>query len=511
MHDFDFKNPDYLAVYKKRARLLNKIREDDTGQAFAILVRHYRNNPAAFINDWAFTFDPRNADLGLPTSIPFILFDRQKQWLEWARNSWLDQKGGTTVKSRDMGVSWLACAFAVWMWLFNQGTVIGFGSRKEEYVDKKGDPKSLFWKIRFMLSKMPKEFLPAGYNEDKHAPFMRIINPENGSAIIGEAGDNIGRGNRATIYFVDEAAHIERPKLVDASLSQTTNCRIDIGTPNGTGNPFYQKFNKKNANKFIFHWKEDPRKDKEWYAKQVENLPSFVVAQEIDIDFMASVEGAVIPAKYLRACVNFLKEASGQRRGGLDVADEEGKDSNSFAYGQGVRIEGVEEWNGIDTTITARKAWALGKRYNLEVINYDSIGVGAGVRGEFNSLLREDNSYRPKINAVNTAPPPERGMLIQGKQDKDMFASKKALYWWQFRLRAERTYQHVNGIKEYPIDELCSLPDDPDLISELSQATYTTNTAGKIVINKIGEGTKSPNKADSAILFFVPPKIVRVR
>jgi hypothetical protein len=83
-------------------------------------------------------------------------------------------------KSRDMGVTWLCVGFAVWMWLFHPGTVVGFGSRKEEYVDKIGDPKSIFWKIRQFIALLPVEFRPAGYIESRHAPHMRIINPENG-------------------------------------------------------------------------------------------------------------------------------------------------------------------------------------------------------------------------------------------------------------------------------------------------------------------------------------------
>jgi hypothetical protein len=35
----------------------------------------------------------------------------------------------------------------------------------------------------------------------------------------GEAGDNIGRGDRTTLYFVDEAAFLQRPLLIDAALA----------------------------------------------------------------------------------------------------------------------------------------------------------------------------------------------------------------------------------------------------------------------------------------------------
>jgi phage terminase large subunit len=41
---------------------------------------------------------------------------------------------------------------------------------------------------------------------------MKIENPELGGMIVGEAGDNIGRGNRTSIYFKDESAYYPTPK-----------------------------------------------------------------------------------------------------------------------------------------------------------------------------------------------------------------------------------------------------------------------------------------------------------
>src|SRR5690606_36724248 len=126
-------------------------------------------------------------------------------------------------------------AFACTMCLFHDGLTFGFGARKEEYVDKLGHPKSLFYKARMFMEHLPPEFR-RGWTRD-HAPHMRISFPATASVITGEAGDNIGRGDRAAMYFVDEAAFLERPQLVEASLSATTNCRIDISTPNGRANP----------------------------------------------------------------------------------------------------------------------------------------------------------------------------------------------------------------------------------------------------------------------------------
>ena len=237
---FDWRNPDYTPVYLRRSEALMRIRKGDVD--LKALKQYYaEDRPAQFIHDWGMTFDPRNAERKLPTTVPFLLFERQEQFLTWLKDRWRGREDGLAEKSRDMGMSWLCVGFAVWMLLFQPGTVTGFGSRKEEYVDDLNDPKSLFWKVRNFLALLPEEFLPWGWNPKKDAPFMSIVNRENGASIVGEAGDNIGRGNRTSIYFKDESAFYERPQQSEAALSQTTNCQIDVSTPNGEGNPFWKK------------------------------------------------------------------------------------------------------------------------------------------------------------------------------------------------------------------------------------------------------------------------------
>jgi len=297
-----------MSVYEKRMERLETIRADPA--ILGGLKEYYKTHPADFINDWGMTFDPRNAEIGLPSTIPFTLFPRQREYVDWIYDRWQKREDGLTEKSRDMGVSWLCVAIAVWMWLFYPGTVIGFGSRKEEYVDKIGDPKALFWKVRQFIELLPREFRPKGWNGEKHAPHMRILNPENGSSIIGEAGDNIGRGNRTSIYFKDESAFYEHADAIDAALSQTSNCKIDVSTPNGNGNAFYRKRHGGKIPVFAFHWTQDPRKDEVWYKKQCDILDPVIVAQEIDIDYNASTSDSWIDGETI---------TKAQRTGPADV------------------------------------------------------------------------------------------------------------------------------------------------------------------------------------------------
>jgi hypothetical protein len=90
-----------------------------------------------------------------------------------------------------------------------------------------------------------------------------------------------------------------------------------------------------------------------------------------------------------------------------------------------------------------------------------------------------------------------------------MFANFRAEMWWKVRRRFERVYEVVNGINtNHSPDELISIPDDRQLISELSQVKYKFNGSGKIQIESKGEmkrhGMKSPNKGDALVIAFAP-------
>jgi len=294
---FDFRNPDYAAVFKQRLAVLERIREHP--ERLPALKAYYRTHPAEFINDFGVTFDPRNADIGLPTLIPFVLFPKQREWVDWVIERWRTRTPGICEKSRDMGISWLGMALSCTVCLFTDGVAVGVASRKTEYVDKIGTMKPLLPKGRMFMENLPAEFR-GGWTAWRDAPYMRISFPETGSFIGGEGGDDIGRGDRTSFYLVDEAARLERPELVDAALSQTTNCRIDMSSVNGPNNPFARKRREGKIDVFIFDWHDDPRKDDAWYAKQCEELDPVVVAQEIDRDYHASITGVVIPGPWVR-------------------------------------------------------------------------------------------------------------------------------------------------------------------------------------------------------------------
>lgn len=518
---FDFKNPDYGQVFEWRMERLQRIRQNPG--MLPAMKAFYRDNPAQFIIDWGMTVDPRNVERGLPARIPFLLFPKQEEWIQWFVEHWRTSKPGITEKTRDMGMSWLTVGMAASLCLFNRGIIAGFGSRKEEYVDKIGSPKSLFDKARNFIGLLPVEFR-GGWNPKAHAPHMRILFPENDSAMTGEAGDGIGRGDRTSFYIVDESAFLERPYLVDASLSATTNCRQDISTPNGMANSFAERRHSGKVDVFTFHWRDDPRKDDAWYKKQCEELDAVTVAQEIDINYSASVEGVLIPSTWVQAAVDaHIKlgiQPTGQRMGALDVADE-GKDTNAFTSRHGFLLEDIEEWSGKGDDIfgTVQRAFSICDQRRLEMYRFDSDGLGAGARGDARVINEQRKERRERqitatpyrgsgspANPEDEAVPGEYGQ--QGRLNKDFFANAKAQGWWRLRTLFRNTWRAVEEKMPFSPDEIISIsgamPLKNKLIVELSQPTYSVNGVGKIVVDKKPDGTKSPNLADSAMIAYAP-------
>lgn len=512
---FSWQRPDYLAVYEQRMQKLKRLRANP--DSLPTLRAYYATNPAQFITDWGCTFDPRNPERGLPASVPFVLFPKQREMIAWVVARWRAQEAGLIEKSRDVGASWLLMALSCSLCLLEPGLTIGIGSRKEQLRDNQGDPSSLFFKARMFLASLPQEFL-GGWDVGKHSAHMRITFPQSHSAIVGEAGDNIGRGARSCIYFVDEAAYLERPQLIEASLSATTNCRIDVSSVNGTGNPFAAKRFSGKVPVFTMHWRDDPRKDDAWYAKQCRTLDPVTVAQEIDINYQGSAEGVLIPSTWVNAAIGaHLKlgiTPTGYKYASLDVADA-GADKNAFAARHGVVLQYLQSWSGKNSDIyrTVVKAFALCDELGHDALTYDADGLGAGVRGDSTAINdQREAAGRPRIRDE-----PFRGSgavwrpeaeMVPKRKNKDFFANMKAQAWWALRLRFQATYRAIVEHLPYDVDDLISIaPQLPELLAltmELSQPTYSINTVGKIVIDKAPDGMRSPNLADAVMICYQP-------
>lgn len=517
----DYRNPDYPAIFEKRLARLAKLRSKP--EMLPALKVHYKANPVDFIRDWGVTSDPRNIERNLPAVIPLVPFPRQEEWMHWLLDRWRNGEGGLTEKSRDMGCSVCFMALASTLALFHTGYVAGVGSRKEDLVDRVGDPKTLFYKARMFLQHVPREFRGGwDVNNKLLSSHMKLEIPATGATITGEAGDNIGRGGRTSMYLCDEKAFARNQHAIDAALSQNTRCQIDLSSVNGP-NHFAQKRHGGKVGVFTFHWRDDPRKDDEWYAKEVARLDPLIVAQEIDLDYSASQDGVVIPSAWVQAAIDICEflgiEVPGGPRGALDVADE-GRDKNAFAMRRGVRLRHIESWSGKGSDIfaTSTRAFHLCDTLGLRAFDYDADGLGAGVRGDAR-VLNERRGRAQQIEAGawrgsgEVAEPdafaiaPSSDGAGNGRTNRDFFANRKAQGWWHLRQRFQNTFRARNGEPYDPellIDLPKNLPELSVLCNELSQPTYSINTNGKLLIDKQPDGMPSPNHADVVMMVYAP-------
>lgn len=527
--------PDYTRTYEWRQRTLRGLR--DSPAAMKGARDYYRSHPADFIDHWCDTYDPRNAGTDKPTIMPMRLFKRQREFIDFLEACRKGEGHGLVEKCRDMGATFCASGYSVWLWLLLDGAAVGWGSRKEELVDKLGDPKSVFEKIRCIVTRLPREFLPAGYVPREHSSYMRLVNPETGATITGEAGDNIGRGGRTLMYFKDESAHYEHAELIEAALSDNTRVQIDISSVNGLGNVFHRRreagtewhhggdVSKIHANVFIMDWRDHPEKSQEWYdmrhAKAEADGLLHVLAQEIDRNYAASVTGTVIPIEWIRAAIDADQKLGFPDEGtcgaGLDVADNDGTgDRNAFAGRKGPVLKVALEWGDRDTAVTARKAIELAEAMGGDLaIQYDCIGVGSGVKAETNRL--DDEGLMPdgvRLVAWDAGHSPQNpGDHIIPEDDEtptngDFFANLKAQGWWELRRRFEKTWRAVTQGRQYSPDELISLPSSLPNIrqieKELAQPTIKKGASLKMVIDKTPKGTRSPNIGDAIMMAYWP-------
>ena len=529
--------PDYTSEYVKRQERLLALRKDPNLLAGADAYYAKPEHAAEWIEHWCVTYDPRNAGTAIPTKMPFVLFPKQREMVQFLLECLQAETNGLIEKSRDMGATWICGAVSVWLWKYWHGAAVGWGSKDQDLVDKIGDPDSIMEKIRIIIRFLPREFWPKGFSE-KNMSFMRIVNPENGATITGDCGDNIGRGGRKLIYFKDESAHYVHPDLIEAALGDNTRVQIDISSVNGPGNVFHRKrekgvewipgepVKKGRVNVFVLDWRDHPAKTQEWYETRLQeaedNGLAHVFAQEVDRNYTAALDGVVIPGKWVKAAIDaHVKlgfDDSGAWCAGLDVADE-GLDTNAIALRKGVILKHVEEWGERDTGKTTRRAVGVCEGRGGMDVEYDCIGVGSGVKAEANRLVEE--GLMPKnlrfvpwnAGRSGVALEDPDGRVVEHDRNsptnKEFFANLKAQAWWSLRRRFELTYRAINepGFT-WNADDLISLPSDLPLLrkieKELSQPTMGKSATMKTMINKKPDGTKSPNVADAIVECYFP-------
>ena len=253
----------------------------------------------AWITTCCWLYEPRKER---DKRIPWLLWEVQSEAVRTIINAIQTQKDLAITKSRDMGVTWLVCCIYVWYFIFKEDSQFLVASRKEEYVDKRGDHKSLFWKIQYLLDSQC-SWLKPSYERT----YMHIFNKDNNSCIDGESTSHgqLARGDRRLSIYIDEFASVESSHAVKTATADATNCRLFVSTPQGRSGAFADIVFSGTTEVLTMHWSDCPSKGKgkeriigadgikkwssPWYRAECERRQSKTeIAQELDIDFLAS-------------------------------------------------------------------------------------------------------------------------------------------------------------------------------------------------------------------------------
>lgn len=503
-HDHDA----IAAEIRRRLLLLDACERDPDLRA--IELERCRRDPVHWCNTWAWTYDPRNL-APIPKRLPFVLWPRQEELARWIVDLYETGRPGVLKKSRDVGATWLCGMVAAWLWLFRKDVSITFGSRKEALVDKLGNPNAILPKIRDVLDGLPAWQMPEGFERSRHDNFLRIINPQTGSVIVGEAGDEMGRGGRSSLYFADEWAFVERAERVDRAVAGNADCVIYLSTSNGYGTNFHQKETSGAYSLFRFSYRDDPRRHPhdEWAARKRAEVGPVAFAQEYDMDDGAAREGIVIPGQWVQAAVGLALPEGVTIAAGLDVAAS-GSAENVLCIRRGpvVRTDELIAWSDGDVVQTARRAINHCEDRDVHLMQWDPVGVGAGIEG----VLREHPcTFRWEPANGSSKPSSVRYSDAPARPASDRFRNARAEWWWALRERFRRTYEHVTGVQEHHPSLLISIPDDAKLITQLSAPTYEVTEGGLIKIESkdrmLKRGVQSPDRADALVYTFARPAI----
>lgn len=209
-----------------------------------------------FINTFVWIFEPRTAKI-----LPFITYDYQDEALDEIVDS-VGRHDEVIEKSRDMGATWMILTTLDWFYLFHDLHTFLVLSRKEELVDKRGDPKTLFAKLDFIHKYLPAWLRPPGIERLS----MHMRNLGNEATIDGESTNEFsGVADRRTALFLDEFSKMPTQDVIWRGTRDVTRSRIVAFTPQGGSNVSYDIAHNPNIRLLTLHWSRHPDKGRGLY------------------------------------------------------------------------------------------------------------------------------------------------------------------------------------------------------------------------------------------------------
>ena len=251
-----------------------------------------------------------------------------------------------------------------------------------------------------------------------------------------------------------------------------------------------------NYRKYLHIWEGEPNTDYE---------DSLIQPEWVDAAIDAHVKLGIKPR--------------GVRAIGFDPADE-GQDAKAYSVRHGILVEDCEQWTKGDLEESVEKAYTAAFESRCTNLVYDSIGIGAGAKIKFKQL--NGNGELMIDGFCGSEVPDYGGRKYKGDRiNDDLFANKRAQYWWYLRDRFEATYRAIEKGEYTDPEELISLNGKMKhlklLKAELTRVQRKRNRRGNSYIqieskqDMKARALKSPNLADSLVYAFANKQTIKTK
>lgn len=227
-----------------------------------------------FVSEYVQIDEPQG---GQETVIPFRL------WPEQARTllSFITERLLVILKARQLGITWLCCAYALWLCVFHPGKVVLLFSKGA------GEAYELARRIRAMYFRLPDWLRSANPIVKDNLSEIQWANNSRIRSLA--ATKSAGRSFTASLVLMDEAAFMQWGEELYTALKPTIDGGgqlFVVSSANGEGGFFHQLWTTATAglNNFgtvFLSWRARPDRDDAWHARvATEALSSVVDLQE---------------------------------------------------------------------------------------------------------------------------------------------------------------------------------------------------------------------------------------
>lgn len=477
---------------RKERRALSKESQTLRQSFFRRRIPEYRKNPVLFARE-VLLFEPD---------------DWQREALmDLAKNSKVAIKSGQGVGKTCME----AVALLWFLTCFPYPRIVATAPTKQQLHDVLWSEVSKWMSRSVLLSailKWTKTYIYMIGNEKRWFAVARTATkPEN---MQGFHEDNM-------LFIVDEASGVADPimEAVLGTLSGANNKLLMCGNPTRTSGTFYDAFHVDRAmyKSHTVSSAASSRTNKENIESLIRKYgkDSNVVLVRVFGEFPRQEDDIFIPLSFVENSImteSCLRSAPDSIHIGCDVA-RFGCDKTVIGYKVDEKAEFYKKRQGQDTMKTADDIILLGemlvRRYRLTPekdspipVKVDDGGVGGGVVDRLKQVKRNN---------------PERFWWLEvypvifGQRIKHRYYHDSTTYMMAVVKKLLQPYDEDTG-EQKPVELI--LPDDNDLVAQLSGRKYALTEAGKIKVESKEamkkRGLPSPDEADCVLLLCLPVK-----